>query len=307
MRSRSRSSSNPKTENHNGSEMVRTAGEIGFCALQQLCDGERPCVAPCGIDEVDRWGGLLRRGDVSILFSRGAASRSSLAMQIVANVAMGGGDKERSGALVFTPQRTAEAYLRVMSGILAGVNWWRLSRRLVPKSEIAEYEKSYGSVVERLKSSGLFIEDEWRIGPDCMVRSARAANALKSLGVVMVDQLLDCNCGDNGESRIGWGVIGSRLKRIAKEFDVPIVALSSASTRELTLPAIMDGYGSMVDYVDHVVVMRKVQRSDNGVVSYALDELTHVGDCVESAIVKLDLNTLRLVESKVEAEIAKEI
>ena len=145
--------------------MIRTAGEIGFCALQQLCERECPSAALCGIDGIDRWGGLLHRGEISILFSPGAAPRSSLAMQIAASVSMGNGDKERSGALVFTPQRTAEEYLRAMSGILAGVNRWRLSRRLVPKSEISEYEKSYGGVVERLKSSGLFIEDECALNP----------------------------------------------------------------------------------------------------------------------------------------------
>ena len=247
---------------------MRNADEIEFEEVKRgLLEPMRPS-SPSGIAAIDEWGHLLRTGEVTLLFAASQMPRTALALEMVWRIV----SERESGALVFTPGCSAEKYLQTLVAVRAGVNRWRMSRRLVPRSEMEKIGKRCDEVKAQLRGSALFIEDDWCIDPDKMVRAARSAARSIKLGLVVVDRLQDCSCGSLRESAVGWGVLGSRLKRIAEERHVPVLVLSGVASKEVKAPDVFAGYGCLYEYIGQAVAMRAVKCEEN--ILFQLEDMT---------------------------------
>ena len=249
---------------------MKNADEIEFDEVKRGLFEPMRQPSPSGIAAIDEWGHMLRAGEVTLLFSGSPMPRTALAMELVWRIV----SERKSGALVFTPGCSAEKYLQTLVGVRAGVNRWRMSRRLVPRSEMEKIRKRCDEVKAKLRGSALFIEDGWCIDPDRMVSAARLAARSIKLGLVVVDRLQDCSCGSLLESVVGWGVLGSRLKRIAEECRVPVLVLSGVSSKEVKIPDVLAGYGCLYEYIGQTVAMRAVKSEEN--ILYHLEDMTDV-------------------------------
>ena len=247
---------------------MRNADEIEFDEVKRGLFELMRQPSPSGIAAIDEWGHMLRAGEVTLLFAASQMPRTALALELVWRIV----SERASGALVFTPGCSAEKYLQTLVAVRAGVNRWRMSRRLVPRSEMEKIGKRCDEVKAQLRGSALFIEDDWCIDPDKMVRTARLAARSIKLGLIVVDRLQDCSCGSLQESAVGWGVLGSRLKRIAEECRVPVLVLSGVSTKEVKIPDVLAGYGCLHEYIGRIVAMRAVKSKEN--IVFRLEEMT---------------------------------
>lgn len=211
----------------------------------------------CGHEAIDKRC-FVQRGKITMLFSRMREIRTAFAQNIAARILIDECQGSQAGVLAFSGHCSGERYLFSMAAMLAGVHIWRYERGLVLK-EIREAEADrHAEFVKKLQASRLRIEDGASIDPDQMVMFARAANRDGRIGLVIVDQLQDFDCGGARNASAGWGVVGSRLHQMATELDAPVLVLSGHPLGAWGGMDTYAGYGCLFDYIDHVLSLTPI-------------------------------------------------
>lgn len=273
---------------------MRTVNQIEIGGIEQAMGEESRNRVLTGIKSVDSAVDLLSRGKVTMLFSVTPMARSVLAFEIVRRIVSRESDGQSLGGMVFTPGMNAEKYIQTMVMTLAGVNRWRLSRGLVPRRERVELEERIERTKRELDALPIMIEDEWCLSPEKMVYLARAASQERKLGFVVVDQLQDCSCGDLKEGSVGWDVLGSRLRRIAEEFSVPVLVLAGARRREMKTPDVLDGYGRLAEFVSEVYFMSRLQNEHDEELHFKIGKNPQF-EYEQSATVRFERSSFRFL------------
>lgn len=157
-------------------------------------------------------------GDLIIIAGRPSMGKTALAMNIVEHVAL---DLKRSAA-VFSLEMSDEQLVQRMLGSVGKVNQHQLrTGRLT--------EDDWARVVEtskRMHSARIVIEEIYDLGPaDLRAKARRIQRENPDLGLIVVDylQLMEAG-GDKRADQVA--VITRALKRVAKELNIPVVALS---------------------------------------------------------------------------------
>lgn len=182
---------------------------------------------PSGFTELDRKTAGMCGGDLIVLAARPAMGKTALAMNIAEHVAL----HERKGVAVFSLEMPgAQLAVRMMASV-AGLNQHRVRRGRLNRDE---WER-LAAAVERIRGARIHVDESPLVGPnELRARCRRLFRAMKGkLGLVVVDylQLMEgSNAHDNRTNQIGE--ISRALKLLAKELDVPVLALSQLN-REL--------------------------------------------------------------------------
>ncbi len=182
---------------------------------------------PSGFTELDRKTAGMCGGDLIIVAARPAMGKTALAMNIAEHVAL----SERTGVAVFSLEMPgAQLAVRMMASV-AGLNQHRVRRGRLNRDE---WER-LAAAVERIRGARIHVDESPLVGPnELRARCRRLYRAMKGkLGLVIVDylQLMEgSNSHDNRTNQIGE--ISRALKLLAKELDVPVIALSQLN-REL--------------------------------------------------------------------------
>lgn len=192
-----------------------------------------------GLDDLDQKLGGLHPSDLLILAGRPAMGKTALATTIAFNAAQNFQTTEREedrGKLVafFSLEMSSE---QLATRILA--ERARLSSHEIRTGRLAHDD--FGKLVaasQELHSIPLFIDDTPALTIAAMrtrcrrlARQARTSKH-KGLGLIVVDylQLLDAGSSNRAENRVQEiSAISRGLKALAKELDVPVLALSQLS------------------------------------------------------------------------------
>lgn len=237
--------------------MIRTANEIEMPDYGGLYERRAARRGVCGYEALDRRG-YLQPGKVTMVFSRLRTERSALAMNLILQSLSKESEGGDAGVVVFSPHQSGEDYFFALAGIMAGNPWFRFEQGLMTRDErraiSAEFEKS----VEVLKSKRLYVEDRPDIGPDAMVSTTEWLRGTCPLRLVVVDQLQDIDFGGSNAVSAGWGVVGSRLSRIARACHVPVLVLSGCPFGARTYKDVFWGYGSLHEYVDFALSLNPI-------------------------------------------------
>jgi replicative DNA helicase len=178
---------------------------------------------PCGFRDLDRLTSGLQPGNLIILAARPSMGKSALALCIAANLGVRQGTPvalftlEMSKAEVTQRLMCSEAKVesnRLRSGKLAPDDWPRLT-----------------SACDKLMKAPIWVDDT---GSITMMELRSKARRLKSrepqLGLIIVDYLQLMTSGANAENRVQEvSQISRNLKVLARDLDVPILALSQLS------------------------------------------------------------------------------
>lgn len=213
---------------------------------------------PTGFPCIDRKLSGLQRGDFLLLAARPSVGKSALASCIAANVTKGGGTTlffslEMSGPEITQRILTAESRVdshAVRTGQLDERGWeWLLSG------------------VQRLWDGHCFIDDNTQITPGYLRSECRRVRAEHGLDLVVIDYLQLMNGGGDGRAgenrNAELSQISRSLKLLAKEFDVPVLALSQLSRavekRENKRPLLSDlrDSGSLEQDADVVMFLHR--------------------------------------------------
>ena len=165
----------------------------------------------------------VHRSDLMILAARPAVGKTSLAMNIVEQVAMQG-----YSCAVFSLEMSKEQLTQRMLCSVAGVSMENVSKGKISKKEWLKIAKAK----EILSKAKIYIDDSAIIKPSDILSKCRRLKRKYGLDLVMVDyiQLMTPDTKKNLDNRQQEITdISRNLKILAKEVDVPVLALSQLS------------------------------------------------------------------------------
>ena len=173
-----------------------------------------------GFIDLDRMTSGLQPSDLVIVAGRPSMGKTSFAMNLVENAALA---SDRP-LMVFSMEMPAEQLVIRMLSALGRIDQ---SRVRTGKLEKDDWLKLAGAT-EKLKGTQVFIDDTPALTPtELRSRVRKLVREQGDLGMIMVDYLQLMRVAGSGEGRTAEiSEISRSLKAIAKEFKVPVVALS---------------------------------------------------------------------------------
>jgi replicative DNA helicase len=176
---------------------------------------------PTGFLDLDDLLSGLQKSDLIILAARPSVGKTSLALDIarqsatLANVPVG----------IFSLEMSADQLVDRMIAAEGNVDLWRLRTGNLKDSDFVEINNTMG----KLSEAPIFIDDTSSANIMEMRTMARRLQAEHDLGLIIIDylQLME---GRSNESRVQEiSEISRGLKMLAKELNIPILALSQLS------------------------------------------------------------------------------
>ena len=199
-----------------------------------------------GYVELDRMTGGLQKSDLIIVAARPAVGKSSLALSLAYNVAhppKSAGERTNRVAF-FALEMSKEQMLQRLLSIRTGIDQHRIRSGLFNDEEWARISQAFGELGE----FGIFIDDTAAISVmEMRSKARRLASERQGLDLIVVDylQLMQGHPGARNENRVQEvSEISRSLKALARELNVPVVALSqlsrSVESRQSRVPQLSD-------------------------------------------------------------------
>jgi replicative DNA helicase len=179
--------------------------------------------------ELDRMTSGLQRGELIILAARPSMGKTALAINIAENAAI----KSHAIVAIFSLEMSKESLLRRMLASQAWVDQRKLQTGFLGREDHQKLQ----SALEQLIESRMFIDDSAGISlAEMRAKARRLKQTAGGLDLVVVDYLqlmsatLPSAGGKRFESRTQEvSAISRGLKALAKEMQVPVLALSQLS------------------------------------------------------------------------------
>lgn len=176
---------------------------------------------PTGYTDLDKLTGGLQRSDLIILAARPAVGKTSFQLGIAHNSAV----KYGKSVAIFSLEMSAEQLVQRLLAMETGVDSHRLRLGLIDDSEWDRVSRAFG----RLAEANIFIDDTPGISIMELRSKARRLMAEHGVDLVIVDYL-QLASGRRSENRVQEiSEISRALKGVARELNVPVLALSQLS------------------------------------------------------------------------------
>jgi len=176
-----------------------------------------------GFKDLDNLLSGFQKSDLIILAARPSVGKTSLALDFVRAAAV----QAKHAVAFFSLEMSKEQLVDRMVSAESKVNSWKL------RTGSKLYDNEWSMIQEslnRLRESKIFIDDEPAISPIKMKSKLRKMNSKAKVELVIVDYLQLMSSHKHYDSMVNQVTEISRsLKGIAKEFNVPVIALSQLS------------------------------------------------------------------------------
>jgi len=178
-----------------------------------------------GFTDLDNKLGGLQKSDLIILAARPSMGKTSLALDIVRNVALG----QKKAVGVFSLEMSKDQLVDRLLSAEAEVDLWKMrTGKLNDLGPDNDFER-IGHALGRLSEAKIFIDDSGSVNIMELRTKARRLQAEHNLDLIVVDYL-QLMQGRNTENRVQEvSEISRSLKILAKELNVPVLALSQLS------------------------------------------------------------------------------
>jgi replicative DNA helicase len=177
---------------------------------------------PTGIDQLDMMTSGLQNSDLFIIAARPSMGKTSLVLSIAQHVAM----REKKTVALFSIEMSKEQLALRMLCSEAQVNAHRVRTGYLNDGEWAELAR----VVQDMYDAPIYIDDASETTSLTMRAKCRRLKAEHGLGLIIVDYLQLMQGSRRTENRVQEiGEIARGLKSLARELNVPVIALSQLS------------------------------------------------------------------------------
>ncbi len=176
---------------------------------------------PSGFADLDRLTGGLQRSDLVIVAARPSMGKTAFSL----GVAYGAAVQHGRTVGVFSLEMSAEQLVQRLLSTEAGIDSHKIRLGNIDDREWEEISRAFG----RLSEARIFIDDSANAGIMDIRSKARRLQAEQGLDLVIVDYL-QLMSGRRSENRVQEiSEISRGLKGLARELNVPVVALSQLS------------------------------------------------------------------------------
>lgn len=195
---------------------------------------------PSGFTELDKLLGGLQRSDLVILAARPSVGKTSLAMDMARQSAV----KFKIPVGIFSLEMSKEQLVDRMICAAAGVDLWKMrTGQLSEKGDQSSDFTRIAHALGELSEAPIYIDDTANLNIMEIRTKARRLQMEHGLGLLVIDylQLMESRSGNkNSDNRVQEvAEITRALKGLARELDIPVLALSQLSRAvENTKPAI---------------------------------------------------------------------
>ena len=191
-----------------------------------------------GYRDLDNMTAGLQRSDLIILAARPAMGKTTLVTNLAYNVAT----IAKLPVLFFSLEMSKEQLIDRMLADASGVDSWNIRTGNLSDEDFSKISEAMGEMAE----APIFIDDTPGLSVLEMRTKARRAAHDQPLGLIIVDylQLMQSNGNHNGNRVQEVSEISRGLKLIARELNVPLIALSqlsrSVESRTPPIPQLSD-------------------------------------------------------------------
>lgn len=177
---------------------------------------------PTGFGGIDNILAGLQRSDLIILAARPSMGKTSLALNIAQNIAT----KQGVPVGIFSLEMSKEQLIDRMLASEAGIDSWKLRTGNLEDKDFEKINKAMGLLAE----APLYIDDSPMANVMEMRTKARRLQSEHDLGLIVVDYLQLMSARTNSDNRVQEiSEISRGLKGLARELNVPVIALSQLS------------------------------------------------------------------------------
>ncbi|WP_462410058.1 replicative DNA helicase [Neobacillus sp. Marseille-QA0830] len=178
---------------------------------------------PTGFAELDKITAGFQRNDLIIVGARPSMGKTAFALNIAQNVAVKAGET----VAIFSLEMGAEQLVMRMLCAEGNIDAQRLRTGSLTDEDWGKLTMAMGS----LASSGIYIDDTPGVRVNDIRAKCRRLKQEHGLGMIMIDYLqLILGSGRSGENRQQEvSEISRSLKQIARELQIPVIALSQLS------------------------------------------------------------------------------
>ena len=192
---------------------------------------------PTGYNDFDAMTAGLQPTDLIILAARPAMGKTTFALNIAEFAAI----KSKKGVAVFSMEMSASQLAMRLISSNGRINAQRLR---TGQLEDEDWARVTGAI-KMLKETKIFIDDTPGLSPEVLRSKCRRLKREHDLGLVVIDYLQLMSVPGNSENRATEiSEISRSLKGLAKELNVPVIALSqlnrSLETRTDKRPVMAD-------------------------------------------------------------------
>jgi len=174
---------------------------------------------PTGFNDMDELTAGLQRGDLVVVAGRPSMGKTTLAMNIAENAAIG----HQLPTAIFSMEMSAEQLSFRMIGSIGRVNQSHLRTGRLTDEDWSRID----SAVSMMSSAPVFIDDAPALTPTEVRARARRLKREHDLGLIVVDYLQLMQVTGTTENRATEiSEISRSLKALARELNVPVIALS---------------------------------------------------------------------------------
>lgn len=193
---------------------------------------------PTGYKQLDNLLAGLQKSDLIILAARPSVGKTSLALDIARHV----GVNSKIPVGLFSLEMSKEQLVDRLLCAEAGVDLWKMRTGNLSDRPDSDDFPRIGRAMGLLSEAPIYIDDSPGNNVMHIRTKARRLKAEHGLGLIIIDylQLMESHSTKNSENRVQEvAEISRNLKGIARELNVPVLALSQLSRAvEQTKPAI---------------------------------------------------------------------
>lgn len=178
--------------------------------------------------DLDKNLGGLHKSDLIILAARPGMGKTALALEIVRRIAM----NQQIGVAVFSLEMSKDQLVDRLLSSTSGIDSWKIRTGKFGNDEGNEDFSKLGEAISRLSETPIWIDDSGSLNILELRSKARRLKSRHNVGLIVIDYLQLMNGGNTryGGNRVQEvSDISRGLKMLAKELDIPILALSQLS------------------------------------------------------------------------------
>jgi replicative DNA helicase len=243
---------------------IKSILEAAFNRIDELHKGDHKLRGiPTGYPDMDNILAGFQKSDLVILAARPSIGKTTFALDLARQIAV----KEKVSVGIFSLEMSSDQLIDRMLAAQSGVDLWRLRTGMLKTGEGDDDFQRIGEAMGVLSEAEIYIDDAGSANVMEMRTMARRLQSEHNVGLIIIDYLQLMEGRGGGDNRVNEiSEISRALKQLARELNIPIVALSQLSraveSRSPQIPKLSDlrESGSIEQDADVVMFLYREDR-----------------------------------------------